>query len=86
MKLKSNFITQNVGNVQMMVSTDSSSFNGIVKSNKTAAFIVECLKTETTKQEIVKKMYEKYDAPIDVIEKDVENTLQKLIEIGAVDE
>ena len=45
----------------------TSSFAGLVRSNKTAAFIVECLKTDTTKEQIVEAMYEKYDAPKDVL-------------------
>ena len=51
MKLKSGFITHNVGKTQMMVATGSASstFHGLVRSNETAAFIVNCLKKETKK-------------------------------------
>lgn len=86
MKLKSNFVTQNVGDSQVMVATGTSSFNGMVKSNKTAAFIIDCLKTETTKEAIVEKMLEKYDASADVISADVEKVLTSLREIGAIEE
>ncbi len=86
MKLKDSFITQDIDGTQFMVAVGETSFNGIVRSNKTAAFIVECLKTETTKNQIVNAMCAKYDAPKDRIEADVEKILEKLRGIGALDE
>ena len=64
----------------------TSSFAGLVRSNKTAAFIVDCLKTDTTKEQIVEAMYEKYDAPKDVLQKDVDAIIDKLRGIGALEE
>ena len=49
----------------------SSSFAGLIRNNKTAAFIVEFLKDDTTQEKIVEAMFEKYDAPKDVLAKDV---------------
>ena len=57
----------------------------MIRSNKTAGFIVECLKSEVTKEEIITKMLEKYDAPRELIEKDVEKILGQLQNIGAID-
>lgn len=54
MKLKNEFITHETDGEQIMVSAGTS-FNGIVKSNKTAAFIVNCLKTDTTPAKIIEK-------------------------------
>ncbi len=71
---------------QIMVSVGDTKFAGLVRSNKTAAFIVDCLKSETTKDEIVEAMAEKYDAPKDILTKDVEGILAKLRSIGALDE
>lgn len=86
MKLKDGFITHETDGEQIMVATGNTSFTGLVRSNKTAAFIVDCLKTETTKEEIVDKMLEKYDVSRDIIDKDVEQILEKLRSIGALDE
>lgn len=86
MKLKDSFITQDIDGTQFMVAVGETSFTGIVRSNKTAAFIVDCLKTETTKNQIVNAMCAKYDAPKDHIEADVEKILEKLRGIGALDE
>ncbi|HCO88104.1 MAG TPA: hypothetical protein DIT80_07935 [Lachnospiraceae bacterium] len=66
MKLKDTFITHENDGEHILIDV-TSSFVGLVRSNKTAAFIVECLKTDTTKEQIVEAMYEKYDAPKDVL-------------------
>ena len=47
---------------------------------------MECLKKETTKEEIVKKMLETYDASKEVLENDVEKILEQLHSIGAIDD
>ena len=86
MKLNSSAVTHVMGDTQVMVSADSAVFSGLVRSNETAAFIVDCLKEETTKEKIVDAMLEKYDAPRDVIEEDVETILAKLRGIGLLDE
>ena len=86
MKLKNGFITHEVGEQQVMVAAGDVDFNGLVRSNQTAAFIVDSLKKETTKQAIVDAMTEQYDAPRDIIERDVEAILEKLRSIEALDE
>ena len=86
MKLNDSFVTQDIDGTQFMVAVGDSSFNGIVRSNGTAAFIVDCLKTETTKEQIVDAMCAKFDAPRERIETDVEAVLNKLRGIGALDE
>lgn len=84
MKLKDTFITYNAAGEHTMVAAEG--FSGIVRSNKTAAFIIEALKTATTPEQIVDAMAAKYDAPREVIEKDVEQVLEKLRSIGAVED
>ncbi len=86
MKLKEGFITKETDGEQIMAAVGSAKFVGIVRSNKTAAFIVDCLKNETTKEAIVEAMAQKYAAPRDVISADVEKILAKLRSIGALDE
>lgn len=86
MKLNSNFITHDTEDEQVMVATGSTTFAGLVRNNKTAAFIVEQLKGETTVEQIVEAVFAKYDAPRDVIEKDVRKIIDSLKGIGAIDE
>ena len=78
MKLKDGFITRQTDGEQIMVTVGDVGFAGLVRSNKTAAFIVDCLKSETTKEAIVDAM--------DVLDRDVEGILAKLRSIGALDE
>ena len=85
MKLKKEMLTHFMDGSQVMVSTDKNIFSGIVTSNKTAAFIVDCLKTETTPEAIKQAMFDKYDAPIEVISQDVDDVISKLRSIGVLD-
>lgn len=86
MKLNDGFITHQNTDEHITVTTGSTKFNGIIRSNKTASFILECLKNDTTKEQIISKMLEKYDAPKDVIEKDIDAVLEQLRSIGAIDD
>lgn len=86
MKLNNGFVTHEMGDEQIMVATGTTNFSGLVRSNATAAFIVDCLKEDTTREAIVAKMTEKYDAPEDVLAADVDKILEKLRGIKALDE
>ncbi len=86
MKLNENFLTQEIDDTQVMVSSGASDFNGIIRSNKTAAEIVNYFQEETTRDEVVDKMCAKYDAPRDVIAEDVDMVIEKLRKVGALDE
>ena len=83
MNLKDTYITHDSDGEQILLDT-SSSFAGLIRNNKTAAFIVECLKEETTQEKIVEAMFEKYDAPKDVLAKDVSDVIEKLRKVGAL--
>ena len=52
MKLKDTYITHDSDGEQILLDT-SSSFAGLIRNNKTAAFIVECLKEDITEEKIV---------------------------------
>ncbi|CDE69026.1 PqqD family protein [Jutongia sp.] len=86
MRLKDGFITHEGAEEHITVPAGGLSFSGMVRSNKTAGFIVECLKDEVTEEEIVEKMLAKYDATKEQITKDVGDILAKLRGIGAVEE
>ncbi len=86
MKLNSNFVTQDIDDTQFLLDIGGSQFSGLVRSNRTAAFIVNLLKTETTKEQIINAMCAKYDAPKSTIEADVEEVLSTLRRIHALDE
>ena len=85
MKLKDTFITHMSNGEQILVDV-SGEFSGLIRNNESAAFIVDCLKQETTVEEIADKMYEEYDAPREVLEKAVNDVVSSLRKAGAVDE
>ena len=86
MKLKDSFLTHNTDGEQILISTDTKQFSGLVRSNRTAAEIVDCLKNETSKDAIVEKLLDEYDVERERVEADVEKILQTLKSIGALDE
>lgn len=85
MKLKKEFMTHMDGENQMMVDV-SAKFSGLVRSNKTAAEIVDLLKSDTTEENIVSEMLKKYDVSEDVLKKDVHKIIETLKSVGAIDE
>ena len=86
MKLKDSFIVQDIEDTQFLVPLGGEAFRGIVRSNGTAAFIVDCLKQETTEEGIVDAMCAEYNAPREVIARDVHKALDTLREIDALDQ
>ena len=86
MKLKKEFISHTTGGQQVMVSSAGSGFSGLVRSNATAAFIVDQLKKETTAEQIIETMLAEYDAPREIISRDVHMVIDTLRGIGALDE
>ena len=88
MKLHDGFITYTTGAEQIMVAAGNASevFRGMVRSNATAAFIIDCLKEEITREELGEKLVARYDAPREIILRDLDKVLGILRKIGALDE
>ncbi len=88
MKLHDGFITYTTGAEQIMVAAGTASevFRGMVRSNATAAFIIDCLKEEISREELGEKLVARYDAPREIILRDLDRILDSLRKIGALDE
>ena len=88
MKLRTGFITYNSGSEQIMVAAGNVSdvFRGMVRSNATAAYIIDCLKADISREALADKLAARYDAPREVIERDLDKVLETLRTIGALDE
>lgn len=87
MKLKDGFHTHMAGDKQVMAGVASTGFSGLVRSNATAAFIIDQLKEETTEEQIVQTMLARYEnAPEEQIRTDVRKVLDALRGIGAIAE
>ena len=82
MKIKSIFEFEEINNELIMVSLDSDLFNGLIKVNDSAAFIINCLKEETNEKDIVNKMVEYYQINKDEATKGLNKVLLKLKELN----
>ena len=85
MKLKSNFISHNTSDESYLVPTSNAEFSGMVKGHKTLGAIIELLKEETTRDQIVAAMKERFEAPEGAIERDVDHVIEELTKIGALE-
>ena len=59
--LKNEFIVHNIGDETLLVPTAEANFHGLVQGNKTVGVILECLKHDTTEQEIVDTLCERFE-------------------------
>ncbi|MCQ2431351.1 MAG: PqqD family protein [Clostridia bacterium] len=85
MKLTKGFVIHDTGDEIVMVATGAAQFSGMIRLNKTAAFIANCLLEETTEDAIVEAMLEKYDADRALIAKNVADVIEKFRSVGAVE-
>ena len=86
MKLREGFMTHTAAGTQYLVPVGSTKFSGLVRSNATAAMIVDALAQDTTPEAITELLLARYDAPRERIAADVARILDTLRQIGALDE
>lgn len=86
MKIRDTFIGHDFEEERILVDTGDRAFQGMIRVNKTAAFIIDCLRTDTTERAIIDCMLAKYEVSREKAEKDVKNVIEKLKGIGAIDE
>ena len=86
MKLNKEFIPHETGGESLLVPTGAADFSGLVKGNETLGAILDLLKQDTTEAEMVAAMMARFDAPEDIIARDVHKALTELRKIGAIDE
>ena len=86
MKLNDTFVHHNMDGQTVIVPTAGANFHGLIQGNKTLAVIADCLKQDTTEEEIVDTLCARFDGDREVISADVAEAVKKLKEIGAIDE
>ena len=86
MKLKAGFIPYDTGEESILVPMGGAGWSGVVKGNKTLGAILDLLKENTTEAAIIDAMKRRFNAPEDVITRDVKKALSELRKIGALDE
>lgn len=85
MKIKDIFECEEIGNEKVIVSLDSNTFNGLLRANPTASFIIDCLKEETSEETIISKMIEKYGISKDVAERGTRQIILQLETLGILE-
>lgn len=88
MKIKKGFVLRKVGDEQYAVATGEAlkSFKGMLKLNETGAFIFTLLNDSVSIDEIVKKTTEEFDGNESEIRADAEAFIEKLRQIGVIEE
>ena len=61
MKLKNSFVSYQTGDEYLLVATgqEKGGFRGMVRSNRTTAFVMDCLRQEISRDGLVEKLLEK---------------------------
>ena len=86
MKLKKGYITHDTDSESLLVPMGGAGWAGVVKGNKTLGAILGFLKEDTSEAAIIDAMKERFDAPEDIIVRDVKKVIAELRKIGALDE
>ncbi|MBR1455886.1 MAG: PqqD family protein [Oscillospiraceae bacterium] len=85
MKLNERFIVHTAGGESILVPVGGAGFSGVVKGNETFGAVLEALREDCTEADIVRALCARFDAPEDVIARDVRRALDGLRGIGAID-
>lgn len=88
MKLKSGIVQSKVGGEYIAVATGEAgqNFNGMIRNNSTAAFLVDHMQTETDIDALVEAVLETYEVDEATARKDVEKTVEAFRKAGLLDE
>ena len=86
MRIKEGLISHQIDNEFITIFTSDivSEFHGLLRMNSTAEFIMECLGEETDKEEILRKMMEKYDGNPEEMSEDIDTVLALLRKANAL--
>ena len=88
MKIRDGYILKDVAGNKIVISTNSSSvsFNGVMTFNEVGAEIFTLLDGKNTRDEIISKISEEYNAPINVVSKDFDAIVEKMKEYDLIEE
>lgn len=89
MKIKEGFVVEKVGNAYLAVAVGerADSFNALIRMNSTGAYIWEKLAAaDMSEKELLAVMKAEYDAPEELLLRDIKAFAEKLREAGLLDE
>ncbi|MDY5212287.1 PqqD family protein [Intestinibacter sp.] len=86
MKIKADFYMKEVAGLNVVVATGDTAenMNSMINLNETAAFLWRQLESDTTKEELIKKLTQEYDVDYERASTSVDNFIKKLDEIGCI--
>ncbi|MBR3507331.1 MAG: PqqD family protein [Lachnospiraceae bacterium] len=84
MKLKDGVIVQEMDDRVVLIDASSREdrFQGIINMNRTAAYIAQLLEKETTKEEIVKALTDKYDVSSEIADANAQKVIDQFHKVG----
>lgn len=71
-------------NVVVATGDTAENMNSMINLNETAAFLWRQLESDTTKEELIKKLTQEYDVDYERASTSVDNFIKKLDEIGCI--
>lgn len=86
MKLKYEFVTMDMNGqiAAVPVGDTAGEVHGMIRMNKTASLILELLKEDTTEEQIVNHLLERFDAEREVLSSEVQKVIVYLQNEGLV--
>ena len=80
MKIKDGFLLRKVADryIAVAVGEESVSFNAMITTNETGAFLWEKLKNDISEEELLKALLEEYDVDEETAKADIAEFLEKL--------
>lgn len=86
MKLKDTFIVHQMDGETVLVPTGAAEFRGLAQCNKSVGVMLKCLLSDTTEEEIVSALSERFDGDVELMREDVSSVLAQLRSIGAIED
>lgn len=86
MKINKEYVITTLSDETILVPVgdENEYFSGVVRTNETAAFLIELLRKDTTEEELVSALLNEYDVDRATAEKHVHEILKKLREMKAI--
>ncbi|MCF0115361.1 MAG: PqqD family protein [Erysipelotrichaceae bacterium] len=87
MHLKEGFIVRNVADEYLLIPTGKNiaSFGGSVILNEVSAFILNQMKADTTKEQLLEAILTEYDVSLELATQDLDKLLTKLTQLGIIE-
>lgn len=87
MKIKNGFIMRSINNVNVVVPVgESAGFSAMITLNGSGAFLWKLLETDTTTENLVAQLLQKYDIDESTAKKDVAAFVEKARSAGILEE